>query len=107
MQIEGFNPEPLKQAGQNSPGKVREEGKLKEACQQFEQMYLQQMFKEMRKAGGGGAEGGAGGGGESGGGGSEKEMFQGMLDQERAKSWAQEGGVGLANLLFQQMKQSL
>ena len=61
-------------------------------------MYLSQMFQQMRKASkAGGAEGG----------GQQEDMFQGMLDNERAKSWAQEGGVGLANLLFQQMKQSL
>ena len=76
MQIEGFNPEPLRQAADKTPGRAKEETKLKDACQQFEQMYLQQ-------------------------------MFTGMLDQERAKTWSQEGGVGLANLLFQQMKKTL
>jgi flagellar protein FlgJ len=103
MQIEGFNPEPLRQAAGNTPGRAKEEGKLKDACQQFEQMYLQQMLGEMRKCSG--KEKGAGGG--AGGGGQQDDMFQGMLDQERAKAWSQEGGVGLANMLFQQMKQTL
>ena len=98
MQIDGFDSLPLKQASENTPGRAREEGKLKDACKQFEEMYLSQMFQQMRKASkAGGAEGG----------GQQEDMFQGMLDNERAKSWAQEGGVGLANLLFQQMKQSL
>ena len=96
MQIEGFNPEPLKQAAQSAPGKAKEEAKLKEACQQFEQLYLTQMFAAMRKCGASSEEGGQ-----------EKQMFEGMLDQERAKTWAQEGGVGLANLLFQQMRKTL
>jgi peptidoglycan hydrolase FlgJ len=101
MQIEGFNPQPLRDAGENTPGKAKEEAKLKEACQQFEQMYLSQMFTQMRKAS-------KIGGGESMlGGGQEQEMFTGMLDQERAKTWSQEGGVGLANLLFQQMRKNL
>lgn len=101
MQIEGFNPEPLRQAADKTPGRAKEETKLKEACQQFEQMYLQQMFTQMRKASKmGGGEGGLGNS-------QGEEMFTGMLDQERAKTWSQEGGVGLANLLFQQMKKTL
>ncbi|MBN9417839.1 MAG: rod-binding protein [Candidatus Eremiobacteraeota bacterium] len=101
MQIEGFNPEPLRQASDKTPGRAKEEAKLKDACQQFEQMYLQQMFTQMRKAS-------KMGGGESLMGNSQgEEMFTGMLDQERAKTWSQEGGVGLANLLFQQMKKTL
>lgn len=101
MQIEGFNPEPLRQASENTPGRAKEEAKLKDACQQFEQMYLAQMFTQMRKASKmGGGEGMLGNS-------QGEEMFTGMLDQERAKTWSQEGGVGLANLLFQQMKKTL
>ena len=102
MQIEGFGSQPLHQAGEHNPGKAREEAKLKEACQQFEQLYLSQMFAQMRKASKmGGSEGGMFGQSQ------EQDMFQGMLDQERAKTWSQEGGVGLANLLFQQMRKNL
>ena len=99
--IEGFNPLPLNHASEQTPGRAREEARLKDACQQFEQMYLTQMFTQMRKSAKmGGGEGMMGGG-------QEQEMFNGMLDQERAKNWSQEGGVGLANLLFQQMKKTL
>jgi flagellar protein FlgJ len=98
MQIEGFESLPLKQAAEKTPGRAREEAKLDGACKQFEEMYLSQMFQQMRKSSGKSKESG---------GGEQEEMFQGMLDNERAKTWAQEGGVGLANLLFQQMKQSL
>lgn len=101
MQIEGFNSQPLRQASEQTPGRAREEAKLKDACQQFEQMYLTQMFAEMRKASKIGGEEGLFGKSQS------EEMFTGMLDQERAKSWSQEGGVGLANLLFQQMRKNL
>ena len=100
MQIEGFDSLPLKQAAEKTPGKAREEAKLNDACKQFEEMYLSQMFQQMRKATGKSKDSLMGGG-------EQEEMFQGMMDNERAKNWAQEGGVGLANLLFQQMKQSL
>jgi len=97
MQIEGFTPEPLPKAATSSaPSQAQDEAKLQEACKQFETLFLTQMFAQMRKS--------AGSSGVMGGGKGE-EMFQGMLDEERAKNWAQEGGVGLANLLFQQMKQ--
>lgn len=98
MQIQGFTPETMAQAATSSaPSKMQEEAKLQDACKEFETLFLNQMFAQMRKCSG------SEGGGLMGGGQGE-EMFQGMLDQERAKSWAQEGGVGLANILFQQMK---
>lgn len=101
MQIEGFTPEPLAQAATSSaPSQARDEAKLQEACKQFETLMLKQMFSQMRKSTGG-ADGGQN---IMGGGGQGEEMFQGMLDEERSKAWAQEGGVGLANILFQQMK---
>lgn len=99
MQIEGFNPLPLqKAAAEQTPSRQAEEGKLKTACQEFEQLFLTQMLAQMRssmpKS-------------DFMGGGQQEEMFNGMLDQERAKSWSQDGGVGLANLLFQQMKEQM
>jgi peptidoglycan hydrolase FlgJ len=97
MEIEGLTPLPLRQAAaQTTPSAAAEDAKLKQACQEFEQLFLTQMMAQMRST--------VPKSDIFGGGGSQEEMFQGMLDQERAKSWAQEGGVGLANLLFQQMK---
>lgn len=101
MQIEGFNSQPLRDAGENTPGKAREEARLKDACQQFEQLYLSQMFAQMRKASKIGGEDSLFGNSQ------EQQMFSGMLDEERAKAWSQSGGVGLANLLFQQMRKNL
>lgn len=98
MFIEGLTPQPLNKEAQAAPSQAREEAKLKEACQQFEQLFLNQMLAQMRKTV---PKGTMMGGGQS------EEMFNGMLDQERAKVWAQEGGIGLANMLFQQMKQNL
>ncbi|MEW6277557.1 MAG: rod-binding protein [Candidatus Eremiobacterota bacterium] len=99
MQIEGLTPLPLRQAAQEAPSKAGEEARMKQACQEFEQLFLTQMLAQMRSS--------VPKSDVFGGGGSQEEMFQGMLDQERAKAWAQEGGIGLANLLFQQMKETL
>ena len=35
------------------------------------------------------------------------DQFADMMDQERAKQWSQNGGVGLASMLFEQMKQQM
>lgn len=97
--IQGMSPfqEPSKQAAAG-PSKAGEEAKLQEACEQFEEMFLTNMMKEMRKAT---PKGGLFG--ESKG----SDQFQDMLDQERAKHWSQSGGVGLASMLFEQMKQQM
>ncbi len=97
MFIEGFNNMPLQQQAGLGPSAKKEEAKLEEACQQFEEMFLNQMMSEMRKGAGSGGLGNS----------QQTKMFQGMMDQERAKMWAQEGGIGLSNMLFQQMKQSM
>ena len=98
MMIEGMSPlEPSRQAAQG-PSKAAEEAKLQGACQQFEEMFLTQMMKQMRKAG---PKGGMFGGGQG------SEQFADMLDQERAKDWSQNGGIGLASMMFEQMKKQM
>lgn len=98
MQIEGLNPDPLARAAAKTPSQARDEAKLQEACQQFETLFLNQMLTQMRKTVG---KSDFLGGGQS------EEMFTSMLDEERAKAWSQDGGVGLAHILFQQMKETL
>ena len=97
--IQGMSPfdGPGKQAAAG-PSKAGEEAKLEEACQQFEEMFLTQMMKQMRKSGPkGGMFGNAAG----------SDQFADMMDQERAKQWSQNGGVGLASMLFERMKQQM
>ncbi|MBI2263994.1 MAG: rod-binding protein [Armatimonadetes bacterium] len=97
MQIDGIvNPDP--NALSQSPSKTREEGRLKEACQEFESLLLSHMLTEMRSSI---PKSNALGGGR------DEELFMGMLDQERAKEWAKSDGIGLSNLLYQQMKKNL
>lgn len=71
--------------------------KLYEACEDFEAIFTQMMFKEMRKTvnksevlNGGYAE----------------EVFQGMMDEEIAKESAKRNG-SMADLLYQQLRSQL
>lgn len=94
--IEGMSPvPPQNSAGYDPTRQQREDAKLKESVQQYEQVFLKQLFQEMRKSIPKA---------EKEGGGQEKEMFEGMLDDERAKAWTQSGGIGLADMMYQQMR---
>ncbi len=68
--------------------------KLKEAAQQFEAIFIQQMYKEMRKTipddgliQRGNAE----------------DIYAQLQDMEAAKITAQQGGIGLTDLMMQQL----
>ena len=50
MQIEGITPRPMREAAELSPSKKQDETKLKQACEQFESLFLTQMLKEMKKS---------------------------------------------------------
>ncbi len=86
----------LSQATSRTP-KVRkgqDPEKLKETAQQFEAIFIQQMFKDMRNTipdDGLIQRGNA------------DEMYSQMQDLEAAKLTAQQGGIGLAELMMQQL----
>ena len=72
----------------------KEKEKLKEACNQFEEYFLNQLMKEMRttvdkssliKKG------------------QAEEMFTEMLDQELTKKSVKSGGMGISDMLFKQL----
>ena len=68
--------------------------KLKEAAQQFEAVFIQQMYKEMRKTipdDGLIQRGNA------------DDIYAQLQDLEAAKITAQQGGIGLADLMMQQL----
>jgi len=97
--IEGINPVPPQNLGSYDPtAKQQEESRLKQAAKQFEQVFMQQMFTEMRK----GVEKS-----KMFGDGKDEEMFQGMLDQERTKAWSDNGGIGIAQVIFEQMRNQM
>ena len=68
---------------------------LKKACLEFESYFLYVMFKEMRKT-------------------INRtndvlyshteELFQGLLDEEYGKSLSRAGGIGLADMMYRQMR---
>ena len=76
-----------------------DETRLRTACEGFESYFLQTMFREMRKtslnAGGLFAKSGA------------EEIFEDMLDEERAKAAAKRGGIGLADMVCKQLSKQL
>lgn len=68
--------------------------KLKATAQQFEAIFIQQMFKEMRKTipdDGLIQRGNA------------DDIYSQLQDMEAAKMTAQQGGIGLADLMMQQL----
>lgn len=71
-------------------------GALREVAQQFESMFVQMMMKSMREAGFG--EGML----ES----REAETFQSMHDKEIAQQISRRGGLGIADMLVDQMSRN-
>ena len=86
---------------QGLKGRAREDGQsetaLRAAAQQFESMFLQEMMRTMRQATikGDLMESHA------------LETFEGMFDKEVAMQMAKRGGMGMADMLVQQMKKHL
>ena len=72
----------------------QDEGGLKEACQQFEAVFLNLMLQSMRatvpKSGLLGNDQG-------------EEIFTSMLDQKLSENMAKAGGTGLADMLYRQL----
>jgi peptidoglycan hydrolase FlgJ len=90
-----FNPKPTIQGG--SAGDVERQN-LKKTCQEFEALFIQQLLSVMRKAvpksdllGGR----------------SEEEMYYSMFDQELAVQLAEQRGIGLGDMLYEQLKGGL
>lgn len=73
----------------------KEDAKLKNACQEMEAVFLNMMLSEMRKSvpkGGLFAESNG------------EDIMRSMLDSELTKNMARAGGMGLADMLYRQMK---
>ena len=68
--------------------------KLRKACADFESLFLNYMLKSMRSSV---PEGGITGGSEEG------RMFQSMFDEKLADQIASGGGLGLGEILLQQL----
>ena len=78
----------------NTAVENREDAEIMRAAREFESYFLQMMLKEMRKTvprDGLFPKSRA------------EEIFEGMLDEETAKNAADAGGIGLAQLIYDQM----
>lgn len=71
--------------------------KLREACEGFESIFIQKMWQEMRNAvpRGGLFQG------------REEKFWQDMYDQELSKSMTKAGGIGLADMMYEQLSKNL
>lgn len=78
-------------------GGADEEKKLRDACEGFESVFLQKMWEQMRnnvkKEGYLHSK--------------DEEAYQSMFDTELAKKMASAGGIGLADMLYEQLSQKL
>ena len=90
----GFAEGPLPQ---KAPSTHKEDKKLMETCKEFEAVLLTNLFKQMR---------GTVEEEDMFGNTRDREMFNSMLDEERAKAWSQSGGIGLATVMYEQMKRN-
>ena len=78
-------------------GGPSEERKLRDACEGFESVFLQKMWEQMRKNVK--KEGYLHS--------KDEEAYQSMFDVELAKKMASAGGIGLADMLYEQLGQKL
>jgi Rod binding domain-containing protein len=70
------------------------DGRLREACSEFEALFINLLLKELRATVG-----------KSGliDGGRAEEVYTGMMDTEMARDLAAKGGIGLAAILYRQL----
>jgi Rod binding domain-containing protein len=87
---------PLDEAKGPGGGKDAD-GKLREACEGFEAVFLQKMWQDMRKSVP--KEGFLHS--------KEEEQWLSMFDQEMAAKLAKDGGIGIKDMLYSQLKDRL
>ncbi len=75
-----------------------EHRKLKKACSDFESLFINNLFKEMRASV---PKDGLIGGGKA------EEMFASMLDQQVAQKIAENRGIGISSALFEKLRSNL
>ena len=87
------------QAALDSAMETEDKARLRKACVAFEGYFVQMMLKEMRKSV------------DSSNGlfpkGHTELIFEGMLDEEIAKSVAEGKGIGLADMMYQQLEKNI
>jgi len=86
-----------KKVEQFSKTKTKSKEELKKVTQEFESVFLEQLFKTMRKTI---PKSGFLGGGQS------EEIYTYMLDQELSKKLSQRG-IGIADILYTQLSKQI
>jgi Rod binding domain-containing protein len=76
---------------------AQQEAKIKEAAQMYEQHFLQEMVKAMRKTVTPGFESPS----------FAQKLYSEQLDTQYVESWAKRGGIGLGEMIYQQLQQKL
>lgn len=84
----------LQEAQKNTLDDPEYQAKLKDACKGFESMFIQLMWKEMRKTVPENSLFGESQG---------EKIFRDMLDTEMADRMSDSGGLGLADVMYQQL----
>jgi Rod binding domain-containing protein len=72
----------------------KNDGRLREACSEFEALFINLLLKELRATVG---KSGLMDGGRA------EEVYTGMMDTEMARDLAAKGGIGLAAILYRQL----
>ncbi|MCT4687994.1 rod-binding protein [Vallitalea sp.] len=82
----------------NEAVKKEDDKQLKEACKEFEQYFVNQLFKEMRNTvhNGGLIPKSQG-----------EELFEDMLYDEYSKEISEGSGIGISDMMYKQLSKSL
>ena len=81
--------------GGNAVSRTNEQQALQKACADMESVFIYHLLKEMRST--------IPDSGLTGEGGSMKEMYNHMTDSQLARELADNGGIGLSEILFRQL----
>ena len=97
MDISGINAGALKLEELNESTKTKE-AELKKACQDFESLFINFMFKSMRKTvpEGGLIKKGRG-----------EKIYRDMMDMEISSQLSKGSGIGLSESLYRQLKKDI
>ncbi len=87
-------PDSARPTAAGNRGKDENGGRLREACTEFESLFIHLLLKELRATVG---KSGLMDGGQA------EEVYTGMMDTEMARDLAAKGGIGLADILYRQL----
>lgn len=87
----------LAKAAGGTAGTTQDDAKLKDACQQMEAVFLNMMYNKMQES----VPKSKLFGEDS----QAEDIMRSMLNTEMTKNMAKAGGIGLADMIYKQMKQ--